>query len=187
MVISEIVAGIILGPTVLGNWECMYSFSMPYVCPRSQLASIAGFHVNFFPASSIPLLSAVANFGLILFMFLVGCEVRPPSLDFALTSPVDRHEAPEAASEGLPDYGLHRSVLNCAFGDYPRCTQSADIYVLTASMECFSSCLPCLLFRCCSVPSLHSPKCEPSCMLFAPLQGLFGTLRAPTSDVFECT
>ncbi|KAL8827946.1 MAG: hypothetical protein Q9170_006811 [Blastenia crenularia] len=54
-VIAEIIGGILLGPSVLGR--------------------IPGFSNAIFPKESIPALSLVANFGLILFLFLVGLEV----------------------------------------------------------------------------------------------------------------
>ncbi|ODV60156.1 Sodium/hydrogen exchanger [Ascoidea rubescens DSM 1968] len=54
-VIAEVLTGIILGPTVLGN--------------------IPNFSSNVFPSDSIPGLTLVANFGLILFLFLIGLEI----------------------------------------------------------------------------------------------------------------
>lgn len=54
-VIAEVVGGIILGPTVMGR--------------------IPGFQNNIFPTASMPLLSLVANLGLVIFLFLVGLEV----------------------------------------------------------------------------------------------------------------
>lgn len=54
-VISEVIAGIVLGPSVL--WR------------------IPGFQAAIFPTQSIPVLNNVANLGLILFLFLVGLEV----------------------------------------------------------------------------------------------------------------
>lgn len=60
MVIAEVVAGIVLGPSLLG-----------WLWP--------GFFQVLFPSASIGLLSMVAQVGLVLFMFLVGLE-----LDFKL-------------------------------------------------------------------------------------------------------
>lgn len=57
-VIAEIVAGIALGPSVLGA-----------VSPALM--------ARLFPAESMPALSAVAQLGLVLFMFLVGLEFDP--------------------------------------------------------------------------------------------------------------
>ncbi|KAM0753738.1 hypothetical protein T439DRAFT_342036 [Meredithblackwellia eburnea MCA 4105] len=58
-VISEILGGILLGPTAFGR--------------------IPGFTQHIFPTSSLPCLNLVANLGLVLFLFLVGMEV-----DFSL-------------------------------------------------------------------------------------------------------
>ncbi|KAJ2714207.1 K(+)/H(+) antiporter [Coemansia spiralis] len=57
MVISEIIGGIVLGPTVLGRWEA--------------------FATNVFPKESLTNLSLVSNFGLVLFLFMVGLELDP--------------------------------------------------------------------------------------------------------------
>ncbi|KAF3903299.1 hypothetical protein AA313_de0203291 [Arthrobotrys entomopaga] len=54
-VISEVIGGIILGPTVLGR--------------------IPGFTDHIFPAAAMPNLNLVATLGLVLFLFLVGLEV----------------------------------------------------------------------------------------------------------------
>ncbi|KAL3232499.1 K(+)/H(+) antiporter 1 [Nakaseomyces bracarensis] len=54
-VISEVIAGVILGPTVLGQ--------------------IPGYTDTIFPSSSIPGLNLTANLGIILFMFFLGLEV----------------------------------------------------------------------------------------------------------------
>lgn len=59
MVISEVVAGIIIGPSCLGR--------------------IPGFTSSIFPTQSVPYLNLVATIGLVLFLFLVGMEV-----DFSL-------------------------------------------------------------------------------------------------------
>ncbi|KAH1495394.1 hypothetical protein KXX06_002311 [Aspergillus fumigatus] len=53
-VIAEVIAGIVLGPSVMGR--------------------IPGFTEAIFPAASIPNLTLVANLGLVLFLFLVGLE-----------------------------------------------------------------------------------------------------------------
>jgi Kef-type K+ transport system membrane component KefB len=55
LVVAEMIAGILLGPSVLGR--------------------IPGFSETFFPPASIPRLNMVAQIGLVLFMFLVGLEV----------------------------------------------------------------------------------------------------------------
>ncbi|KAJ3266955.1 hypothetical protein HDU77_008300 [Chytriomyces hyalinus] len=54
-VIAEVIGGILLGPTALGKW--------------------AWFSNTIFPKSSIPTLSILANFGLTLFMLLMGLEL----------------------------------------------------------------------------------------------------------------
>ncbi|KAI6156491.1 Sodium/hydrogen exchanger family-domain-containing protein [Pisolithus thermaeus] len=54
-VISEILGGILLGPTAFGR--------------------IPGFTDHIFPAASIPYLTLVANIGLCLFLFIVGLEI----------------------------------------------------------------------------------------------------------------
>ncbi|KAJ2081040.1 K(+)/H(+) antiporter [Coemansia sp. RSA 988] len=56
-VISEIIGGILLGPTVLGRWK--------------------EFSENVFPKDSLVNLNLVANFGLVLFLFMVGLELDP--------------------------------------------------------------------------------------------------------------
>lgn len=54
-VISEVLTGIVLGKTALGR--------------------IPGFTENVFPPASLPSLTLVANIGICLLMFIVGCEV----------------------------------------------------------------------------------------------------------------
>ncbi|KAF8425523.1 Sodium/hydrogen exchanger family-domain-containing protein [Tirmania nivea] len=54
-VIAEVIGGIVLGPTVMGR--------------------IPGFNHSIFPNESKPVLTLVANLGLVLFLFLVGLEV----------------------------------------------------------------------------------------------------------------
>jgi len=56
-VIAEILAGILLGPSGMGN--------------------IPGWLPHVFPEHSLPFLTLVANIGLILYMFLVGLELTP--------------------------------------------------------------------------------------------------------------
>lgn len=56
-VIAEVVGGILLGPTALGR--------------------IPEFKSTLFPEKSMPLLSLVGNFGLVLYLFLVGMELDP--------------------------------------------------------------------------------------------------------------
>jgi len=54
-VIAEVIAGILLGPSVMGR--------------------IPGFNEAIFPAASMPALTLAANLGLVFFLFLVGLEV----------------------------------------------------------------------------------------------------------------
>src|SRR5689334_3587634 len=61
LVIGEIVAGIMLGPSLLG-----------LVAP-----AIAG---TLFPAETIPFLNVLSQVGLIFFMFLIGLELDPKYL-----------------------------------------------------------------------------------------------------------
>lgn len=58
MVIAEITAGIVLGPSILG-----------YIWPEANEV--------LFPASSLGILQLVSQLGLILFMFLIGLELDP--------------------------------------------------------------------------------------------------------------
>ncbi|KAI9500026.1 Sodium/hydrogen exchanger family-domain-containing protein, partial [Coemansia spiralis] len=59
-VISEVIGGIILGPTVLSRWTA--------------------FQKNVFPTDSLAILTLVSNFGLVLFLFMVGLELDPKAL-----------------------------------------------------------------------------------------------------------
>lgn len=59
-VIAEIISGILLGPTILGQ--------------------IPHFTTTIFPSASLPFLNLMSNFGLVLFLFLVGLELDPVML-----------------------------------------------------------------------------------------------------------
>jgi len=61
LVVAEIVAGILLGPSLLG-----------WVSPEAMIA--------LFPDSSLPILRMLSQIGLVLFMFLVGLELDPKLL-----------------------------------------------------------------------------------------------------------
>jgi len=58
-VIGEMLAGIVLGPIVLG-------------------ALLPGWHARVFEPSSLPALDGLSQVGLVLFMFIVGAELRAP-------------------------------------------------------------------------------------------------------------
>jgi len=58
-VIGEMAAGIVLGPIVFG-------------------ALFPGFHAELFAKDSLPALSSLSTLGLVLFMFVVGAELRAP-------------------------------------------------------------------------------------------------------------
>ena len=58
-VIGEMAAGILLGPIVFG-------------------AALPDLHAALFPAASLPALSALSTLGLVLFMFVIGAELRAP-------------------------------------------------------------------------------------------------------------
>ncbi len=59
MVIGEMAAGILLGPVVLG-------------------ALFPQWHAQLFPVATLPSLSSLATLGIVLFMFIVGAELRAP-------------------------------------------------------------------------------------------------------------
>jgi Kef-type K+ transport system membrane component KefB len=56
-VVAEVISGIILGPSIMGQ--------------------IPGFNDAIFPKQSIPFLNLISNLGLVLFLFLVGLELDP--------------------------------------------------------------------------------------------------------------
>src|SRR6201996_8932372 len=60
MVVGEMVAGLLLGPVVFGN-----------VAPE--------LHAALFQRNSLPELDAISQLGLVLFMFIVGAELRVPA------------------------------------------------------------------------------------------------------------
>lgn len=78
-VMGEVVAGIVLGPTVFGA-----------IAPQLQAAV--------FPADLIPVLGIVANLGLVFYMFMVGIELDPA----ALKGRVSQAVAISNASVALP-------------------------------------------------------------------------------------
>ncbi len=100
MVIAEVVAGIVLGPSLLG-----------WIAPSIEAA--------LFPAAGMPLLGMLSQVGLVLFMFLVGLEFDARLLrgrghaavaishtsiivPFALGAVLARYLYPRLAPEGVP-------------------------------------------------------------------------------------
>jgi Kef-type K+ transport system membrane component KefB len=71
-VIAEVITGIILGPSVMGNYlrSCKLIFFLTII-----LGNVPGFTDAIFPASSISTFNVIANIGLILYMFMVGLEI----------------------------------------------------------------------------------------------------------------
>jgi len=97
-VIGEVIAGIVLGPSLLGwIWPHAYAFVLP--------------------ASVAPLLGAVAQLGVILYMFLVGLELNPARLRPRL-----------AATVAISNAGIivpFALGVMLAFSLYPRLSTSA--------------------------------------------------------------
>ncbi|WEJ95571.1 K(+)/H(+) antiporter [Yamadazyma tenuis] len=98
-VIAEVIAGILLGPTVLGR--------------------IPNFTDNCFPTESIPGLTLMANIGIILFLFMVGMEV---DLGYI------RKHLKAAVTVGLVNMAVPFG-LGCAIsvGMYHRYRENADL------------------------------------------------------------
>lgn len=94
-VISEIIGGIILGPSVLGR--------------------IPGFNDAIFPKESRANLNLLATLGLILFLFIVGVELNPKVLiknaRIALTISAAGIALPFALGVGV-GYGLYHAMGN---------------------------------------------------------------------------
>ncbi|KAJ2785363.1 hypothetical protein H4R18_000574 [Coemansia javaensis] len=89
-VISEVVGGILLGPTVLGRWRA--------------------FAENVFPSESIGNLNLVANFGLVLFLFIVGLELDPRIFKRSF-----RRSIPISAAGIVLPFGLGTAVSYALF------------------------------------------------------------------------
>ncbi|KAF2109276.1 K(+)/H(+) antiporter-like protein 1 [Lophiotrema nucula] len=121
-VISEIIGGILLGPSVMGR--------------------IPGFTTSIFPATAMPNLNLVANIGLTLFLFIIGLEVDLRFLvsnwRVALTVGVAGMALPFGLGCAIA-LGLYREfkdepgIVNLGFGTYMlfigvamAITQSAD-------------------------------------------------------------
>ncbi|CAG8716243.1 12480_t:CDS:2, partial [Dentiscutata erythropus] len=92
-VISEVIGGIILGPSVMGN--------------------IPGYMDVIFPSGSLTYLNLLANLGLILFLFIIGVELNPKVLisnaKTALTISAAGICLPFTLGIGV-SYGLYQSL-----------------------------------------------------------------------------
>ncbi|EJC98912.1 uncharacterized protein FOMMEDRAFT_94794 [Fomitiporia mediterranea MF3/22] len=92
-VISEVLGGILLGPTAFGR--------------------IPGFTQHIFPAESIPYLSLVANIGLVLFLFLVGLEIET-----AVIKKNARYSVPIALAGMVLPFGLGAALALPIYQQY---------------------------------------------------------------------
>lgn len=104
-VIAEVVAGILVGPSVLGR--------------------IPGFTDHIFPPVSLPFLSLVANIGLVLFLFVVGLEV-----DFSLFRKNARASAAISSIGMIVPFGLGAAVAVGVYNNFVRQTVNFGIFVL---------------------------------------------------------
>ncbi|RPB15272.1 hypothetical protein P167DRAFT_483200 [Morchella conica CCBAS932] len=106
-VIAEVVGGIILGPTVMGR--------------------IPGFKHAIFPDASMPLLSLVANLGLVIFLFLVGLEV-----DIRMLLRNWRVAASVSAAGMILPFGLGAAIAYGLYHQFPEGedTVSFGVYML---------------------------------------------------------
>ncbi|CAG8455819.1 23309_t:CDS:2 [Cetraspora pellucida] len=99
-VISEVLGGIILGPTIMGH--------------------IPGYINTVFPSSSLTYLNLLANFGLVLYLFLVGLELNPTMIKNSIKSVALISASgillPFALGVGVA-YGLYDSMDNHHVGD----------------------------------------------------------------------
>ncbi|KAF4467196.1 K(+) H(+) antiporter 1 [Fusarium albosuccineum] len=106
-VIAEVIGGIILGPSVMMR--------------------IPGFQENIFPTESMPVLTNVANLGLLLFLFLVGLEVDTRmfksnwrvALSVGLASMIIPFGLGVAVAWGLyKEFGNEGTMKNMEFGTF---------------------------------------------------------------------
>ncbi|BFZ57383.1 K(+)/H(+) antiporter [Savitreella phatthalungensis] len=104
-VIAEVIGGILLGPTAFGR--------------------IPGFTKHIFPPESMPSFNLVANFGLVLFLFIVGLEV-----DLRLV----RKNARVALSVGLASlvlpFGTGCGMAWAVYKEYAKPGQSVGLFIL---------------------------------------------------------
>jgi Kef-type K+ transport system membrane component KefB len=92
-VISEVLSGMILGPSILGR--------------------IPGFSKTIFPPDSLPFLNLTANIGLVLFLFLVGLEV-----DVRLIKRNARYSGLVAAAGMILPFGLGTAVASAVYDKF---------------------------------------------------------------------
>ncbi|CAG8674315.1 11471_t:CDS:2 [Gigaspora margarita] len=94
-VISEVIGGIILGPSVLGH--------------------IPGYMNTIFPTSSLTYLNLLANLGLLLYLFIVGLELNPTMIRKSIKTVISISASgiilPFALGVGVA-YGLYDSAGN---------------------------------------------------------------------------
>ncbi|TWH99967.1 Kef-type K+ transport system membrane component KefB [Luteimonas cucumeris] len=116
-VIGEMAAGIVLGPIVFG-------------------AAFPGFHAALFAQDSLPALSSLSTLGLVLFMFIVGAELRAPDgvraqLKAAGAVGVLGVLAPMALGIGISPW-LHPTLAPAGVGFWPFALFMATAMSITA-------------------------------------------------------
>jgi Kef-type K+ transport system membrane component KefB len=92
-VISEVISGVILGPSIMGR--------------------IPGFSNAIFPVDSLPYLTLTANIGLVLFLFLVGLET-----DTRVITRNARYSIVVAAGGMLLPFGLGTGVASLVYNEF---------------------------------------------------------------------
>lgn len=92
-VISEVISGVILGPSIMGR--------------------VPGFSNAIFPTDSLPYLTLTANIGLVLFLFLVGLET-----DTRVISRNVRYSVGVAAGGMILPFGLGTGVASLVYNEF---------------------------------------------------------------------